>query len=86
MIGIGLHPETELWVADHLNQVGGGCVTVSMRDGTVMSVQPSGAVETRPAGAAGAYERATVCGQMLVFCPEGGRVFTFPYVATVPNA
>ncbi len=47
--------------------------TTNYPDGadTVMSVQPDGAIETRPAGTAGPYEVAvlTVAGDALMFGP-----------------
>tara|TARA_Y100000310_G_scaffold318346_1_gene372280 strand:- start:469 stop:726 length:258 start_codon:yes stop_codon:yes gene_type:complete len=85
MIGIGLTPVATLAVASRLERLADGSVTVVFEDDTVMSVQPTGAVEHRPAGACGPYERARVQGQLVVFRPRaGGPAFAFPYADRVP--
>lgn len=84
MIAIGKTPLAEMVLAERLIDQGDGTVTVSLLSGAVMSVQPDGRVETRPPGTAGAYERATVVGQTVVFCPAGDRVFAFAFAAKVP--
>lgn len=40
-------------------------------DGSVLSVQPSGGYETRPAGTAGEYEVAQVVGDKRIYRPAG---------------
>ncbi len=57
-----------------VNSVEGG-VTLSRADGTVMSVQPDGVVEWRPAGTAGQYEKAQRFGNILVFSPSKSYAF-----------
>lgn len=86
MIAIGVVSVVEMRLAGRLIDQGDGTVTVANVDGTVVSVQPDGRIETRPAGTAGAYERATLVGQMLFFCPDAasGKVFAIPFAAKVP--
>lgn len=45
--------------------------TLTNPDGTVLSVQPSGQYETRPAGTAGEYEVAEVAGSTRIYRPGG---------------
>lgn len=45
--------------------------TLTNPDGTVLSVQPGGAYETRPAGTAGEYEVAEVAGERRIYRPAG---------------
>ena len=95
MIAVSKTFLTEMVTAVRLNNVGNGEVTVTLADvelldGTtlhepVMSVQPDGSVQTRPAGADGPYERAVVSGNLLVFRPAGDRAFAFPFAPKVPN-
>jgi hypothetical protein len=57
--------------------------------GTVVSVQPSGAVRLAPAGTEGPGEWAVLNPDRLVYAPEGaaGAVFLLPYAGDdVPNA
>jgi hypothetical protein len=65
-------------------------VTVAYPAGasTVLSVQPDGSMETRPAGSAGPYETALLAGDRLVYAPTGagGTVYLLPYAAEIPNA
>ena len=69
MIAIGSTPLFTIIIADRLDDVGNGEVLAVKLDGTVLSVQPDGTIETRPAGAKGPYERATVIGNMVVYRP-----------------
>ena len=62
-----------------LNQVDGG-VTVSLPDGSVLSVQPDGSYQTRPAGTAGPYEVARVSGNFLIYTP-GDKAYAVAMVA-----
>lgn len=68
----------------------GDRVTVAYPAGasTVLSVQPDGSMETRPAGSAGPYETAILAGDRLVYAPTGveGAVYLLPYAAEIPNA
>ena len=84
MIAVGTTPLTDWVVARRVVDVGGGKVVVENLDGTVMSVQPDGRVESRPAGSAGAYEQATIVGNNLAFRPVSGKVYVFPYVSEIP--
>jgi hypothetical protein len=67
----------------------GDRVTVAYPAGatTVLSVQPDGTMETRPAGSAGPYETALLAGDRLVYAPTGlgGAVYLLPYAAEIPN-
>ena len=47
---------------------------------TVLSVQPDGTIQTRPAGTAGGYEEFRIEGNRAVFPDVGGLVFTIPLV------
>jgi hypothetical protein len=60
-----------------------GAVNVINADGSVMSVQPDGSVETRPSGTDGAWEQACVNGSWIVFAPNGVP-FAFPIFSQVP--
>lgn len=63
---------------------GAGAFTVRYPSGdasqTVLSVQPDGAIETRPAGTTGAWETAHVDGSRLVFRDVNGKAWAFPLV------
>lgn len=61
-------PSADGWREGTINPVPGG-VTVVNPDGTVLSVQPDGRFESRPAGTAGSYEVAIVDGSDLVYNP-----------------
>ena len=82
MIGIGTTPLAPLVAASHLIPQSGGLVTVAFADGTVLSVQPDGSQQHRPAGTAGAYELATVIGTVIVYNPAGVP-FAFAYLPGV---
>lgn len=66
-----------------------GKVTASREDGQVLSVQPDGSHEWRPAGTAAAYELATVRGDKLIYNyrDAGGvlRVHVVPYISDLPD-
>lgn len=48
--------------------------------GLVLSCQPDGTLQTRPAGTAAAYESATQQNGLLIYCPiAGGPCFAVPY-------
>lgn len=52
--------------------VGNGEFTYPFQDG-VMSVQPDGRIETRPAGTAGAWEKFKLEDNLAVYSPEGNH-------------
>lgn len=56
--------------------------------GDVVSVQPDGAIQSRPAGTTGLYERCVKVGASWVFRPKGvdGRTFMIPRATAAPNA
>lgn len=68
---------------------GDDLVTVTYPTGstTVLSVQPDGTLETRPAGACGPYELAILRDDRLVYAPLGpaGAVFLIPFSDVIPN-
>lgn len=91
----------EVFTADQLVDVGSNeyTVTVGARpglnrdDGTVsqpmdvLSVQPDGTLQTRPAGTAANFERCSKTAAGLVFRPVGpdGRSFLLPCAVDAPN-
>jgi hypothetical protein len=70
---------------DHLNRKPDGTVTASLRSGEVVSVQPDGRIETRPAGTEGAWERGTVAGDKIIY-NSNGNIYVFAFFEQVPNA
>lgn len=56
-------------------------------DGDVLSVQPDGSLQTRPAGTAGPFERAVVTTAGLVYRPKGyeGSAYLMPLANDWPN-
>jgi hypothetical protein len=48
-----------------------GFAVLTRPDGQVLSVQPNGGYETRPAGTAGEYEVAEVAGDKRIYRPAG---------------
>lgn len=85
-IAVGTTPLTPMRVAKQLIAQDGGFFTVGLANGDVLSCQPDGTFQTRPAGTYGDYERCTVNGGYVTYNPLGTTPFTFAYVATVPNA
>jgi hypothetical protein len=67
MIAIGGQPLLSYTVIASLNPQPDGKVTASYQDGTVLSCQPNGTFERRPAGTNGAWECATQTAQGLVY-------------------
>jgi hypothetical protein len=53
---------------------------------TVLSIQPAGTPETRPADARGPYEVCLVQPDRVVYAPTGpsGAVYIIPYTADLP--
>lgn len=86
-IGIGdlPFPSETMRVAKALNAQGDGTYTISNLDETVMSVNPQGGVETRPAGTNGAWERCTRLGNVVYFNPIGEAVYPFAFAEGVPS-
>lgn len=91
MIAVGNLPLMTNVMAQALVPQADGTVVVVFPDGTLMSVQPGGGVETRPAGMTpGAYEKATLDGKILTFNPPPGAghpwlAYGFAYTQTVAN-
>lgn len=58
--------------------------TLSFLDGTVVSIQPDGSIESRPAGSDGGYERCSVDGQVATWyyqqAGEWRGPFTYAFV------
>lgn len=55
-----------------------GYVNLAYPSGLVVSVQPDGSLQTRPAGTDGPYERGIVTGDLIVFGPYPGTAETGP--------
>ncbi len=55
--------------------------------GDVYSPQPNGSLRARPAGTAGAWERAIINGSVVVWAPSGaaGAAYILPFAAKIPN-
>jgi hypothetical protein len=72
-----------------INILEGDFVTVTYPVGadTVMSVQPGGEVETRPANSHGPYETGLKRPDRIIFAPLGraGNVYLVPFTETIPN-
>ena len=51
--------------------------TLNFPDGTVMSVQVDGSIQTRPSGASGPYEQVTVNDKFYEFSPVDGIKYLF---------
>lgn len=65
-------------------------VTYPVGSSTVLSVQPDGSISTRPQGTAGAYERAILKGDRLIYesaepNQRHGKMFIIPYAPESPN-
>jgi hypothetical protein len=58
------------WLEGTLVSVDGG-VVITLPSGEVLSVQPDGSYQTRPAGTTGEYEVAERAGTDLIFRPGG---------------
>lgn len=58
-----------------------GYVNVIELDGTVLSVQPDGTQQTRPAGTDAGYEQGQISGGAVLYQPEAptGEVFAVPF-------
>ena len=57
-------------------------------DGQVRSVQPGGAIQTRPSGTNGNYEQVAVDGSIATYAPsfEGTvEIYQYPFVRQVPG-
>jgi len=77
--------KVELEIFDRVEPQPDGTVTVVYRDGRVRSVQPDGRIETRPAGTAGAWEKAFINGGIITSCPDGAHAYDFSFSPKVPN-
>ena len=53
--------------------------------GDVLSCQPDGTLQTRPAGANGNFERCVIGASGLVYRPVGERAFLVPFTDAWPN-
>ena len=73
-------------IIDHTNDQGDGTVTLSRVDGTVVSCQPDGSIQSRPDGTNGPYERAVLSNSFVIFCPDGVSTFEFPFASKIPNS
>ncbi len=82
---LGQVPLTSLLVVT-VNDMGDGTSTLSHADGSVVSCQPGGTLQTRVAGTTGPYERCVLDGTLAIFCPDNVTAYSFAFAATVPNA
>lgn len=72
-------PQKQAFVISKVNaSAQPGKSTLSNPDGTVLSMQPDGSWETRPAGADGLYERCSVDGQTATYWYEFGGALVGP--------
>ena len=102
MLGMGGVPLAALLVFEKANPQPDGTVTLTVKlptklkrqdgspaqAGDVVSVQPGGALQTRPEGAAGAWERACVQGSLVVFKtegPGGPEAYAFAFAEKLPE-
>ena len=92
---------TPIFTKDQLIDVGSGEFTITptaeQRKGLhrdtgeqaqpsdVLSIQPGGVPQTRPAGTSGPFERCTVDGHVVVFRPQGIDAYYYPLALTSPN-
>lgn len=56
-----------------------GKSTLANPDGTVVSIQPDGTRQTRPAGTAGPWELCTIQGALAVYEPNPGVVWFYGF-------
>ncbi len=82
---LGTTPLATLRAITGTNPQSDGTVTLSQTDGQVISCQPDGTIQTRPAGTAGAYEKAVIAGSLVTFCPDGVTAYSFSYAPQVAN-
>lgn len=76
----------EMIARNQLNDVGNGEFTVTIGPfGAVLSVNPQGGLETRPAGTTGPWERCKIQGNCLIFRPSGERTFFVGLANDWPN-
>ncbi len=76
-------PTKTLLAVASINTVTGGYGTgtvLANPDGTIVSIQPDGSVQSRPPGADGGYERCTVSGNLATWQPVTGVFYTYAYV------
>jgi len=88
MVGVG-KTTLETYYGLTLNPQSGGKVTASRGDGLVLSIQPNGSHEWRPAGTAGPFELATVKGSLLVYAYSWvgeARIFSLSLIDNVDLA
>jgi hypothetical protein len=54
-----------------------GCSRLQQEDGSILSVQPDGRIETRPSGTDGPYEWCLVTGSAVVYAPDTAHSYPF---------
>lgn len=84
MMAVSRAPIVEMVEVTSLNEQPDGTVTVSFTGGSVMSVQPDGTVQVRPAFTHGPYEKAVRDGNLLIFHPVVGGAYAFAFVERIP--
>lgn len=73
-------PIQHLLAVKSVQSVSGGGTVLENPDGSIVSIQPDGSIQNRPAGADGGYERCKVSGNAATFKPAEGKFYTFAFV------
>lgn len=79
MFSVFTDPTKQLLAVKGPKSVSNGGTVLENLDGTIVSIQPDGSVQTRPAGADGGYERCTVNGNVATWKPAE-KFYTFGWV------
>lgn len=80
MFSVFTDPTKQLLAVKGPKSVSGGGTVLENMDGTIVSIQPDGRVESRPADADGGFERCNVAGSVATWKP-GDKPFTFGWVS-----
>ncbi len=73
-------PTKKLLAVKAVSPVSNGGTVLENVDGTIVSIQPDGSVQTRPPGADGGYERCQINGNGATWQPAPGVYYTFTFV------
>lgn len=80
MLSLFADPTKHLLAVKSVQSVSNGGTVLENQDGTIVSIQPDGSVQDRPAGADGGYERCKVAGSVATFKPADGKFYSFAFV------
>ena len=72
-------PNKKMLVIKGVKKISGEVSVLENLDDTIVSIQPGGEVESRPAGADGGYEKCRVQGSVATFKPVD-KFYTFAFV------